>query len=194
MRHTGIILFLCLLGAFLVAGRAPAAATDDAAILCYRGSEGFMLNAPVGWGNLRQTAGELGLCAVLSPDVSGFHEAPAMIYQRVAEKGVGAEPIEELVANSFKRFLAAPGGEKARLRRGGDVVSENGLVFELRYLDEGPTSNEYDLIACHEGKDSIFLVVLTARSPEYRERYLPDFMRTLKSVKAYEVAGTTGGN
>ena len=187
MRSAGVILLLFLLGAFFAAGKAPAATTDDAAVTCYRGDEAFMLDVPVGWGNLRQTADELGLCAVLSPGVSGFHEAPAMIYQRVAEKGAGTNPIEELMANSFKRFLAAPGGDKARLTRGGDAVSESGLLFELRYLDEGPDGNEYDMIACHKGKNSIFIVVLTARTPEYRQRYLPDFMQALKSVKAYEV-------
>lgn len=183
--------FLLLSGPLL--GVRPLAAADEGAgVICYRGGEGYLLEVPPGWSNLRDKAAELGLCALLAPAGMDFADAPALLYPSMAAGGSAADQadlIDALLADSLARFRAAPGGAEVRISEGADVRLPNGLVFTLRYLDDGPAGNEFEAVAGHAGVDSIFLLTLSARTPAERLRYLSDFMRTLRGVEPYVVRG-----
>lgn len=187
MRRAALALLLLLVAACpALAGTPGAAGVGAGAIACVRGGEAFAFEPPPGWGNLRATAEEFGLCGMLSPGITGFHEAPALIYPNTAAITDRRNPVDVFAESTAARFRVMPGGEGAKLRPGETVVSDSGLLFELRYLDDGPNPNNFEVLAVHTGKNALFLLVLTATRAEDRLRYLPDFIQALKSARAFE--------
>lgn len=157
--------------------------TDDHAAICYYESEAYVVAPPPGWGDLPDTAAGFGLCGMYTPDRADFHGAPAIIYPRVVAPPPGeADPAGALAERSRRQLSALPGGENTVLRKADSVTSAGGLEFELFFIDNGPQPNNYELLACHAGDESILLLVLSATEREERDRFVPDLMRMLDGI------------
>lgn len=184
------LLVICLLFGL---GQSPLLAaevwTADHAAVCYYASEGFVVSPPPGWGNLPDTAASMRLCGVYTPDGADFHGAPAIIYPRV----VGVEPGEPdpagaMSARSLEMLRERPDGGATALRKSAPVVTQAGLKFELYFIDNGPRPNNFELLACHAGKEAMLILVLSATGREERDAFLPDFMRMLDEVFTMQVS------
>lgn len=177
MRRIGFLLSLSLaLLLFCSVGTlALAASSVGLTIACNSDAETYMLDVPAGWASLPEGAGGLGLCAVLAPEGGDAQAAQARIYARMAGPGGSAT-------------------ESGKLSNSGRIFSDSGVAFEMSYLDKSSAKNGFEMIASHAGKDATLVVTLSAPSPEWRLKHMPDFMRALKSVKAYEVMGQLSGN
>lgn len=189
LRAAGLLFFCLLLGL----GPAPLQAaepwTTDYAAICYYASEGYVVAPPPGWGNLPDTAAGMRLCGVYTPDRADFHNTPAVIYPRVVGVEPGeADPAGAMSARSLAMLQARPGGENTALRKGAPVTSKAGLKFDLYFIDNGPHPNNYELLACHAGKEAMLILVLSAYGADERERFLPDFMRMLEDVFTMQVS------
>lgn len=170
---------------------APEASGGLEGIICYRGTYAYLLAVPDGWDNDPVAARRLGLCALLLPTGLGFDDAPAVMYPQMHAR-VGGETQEEaaqLQAEvTLRDFRKKPGGQQLSLRAGEPVVNSGGLVFAMRFFDNGPHPNVAEAAAYHAGENAVFNLVLSAFDAEGLAEYLPSLRRALDGVMPLRLA------
>lgn len=195
MRRALLVAFVAFFAQCAAFGALAAQSEDPGGdgVICYRGDEGFIIGMPGGWANLPEDARQLGLCAVYAPSATDFHSAPALIYPRVLPLDAkAANQVDVMVTDLLALFHSTVGGQGASVEEGTSVTSDAGLIFELRYLNNGPAGNDFELMAYHVGRDTMLLLVLSAITEENRLAAMPDFVRVLKSVHPITVNDQTG--
>ena len=186
-----IFVFSLLAGLLLCNGTATAkestvAEKPDAAI-CYHGSSGFILEAPEGWKNDADIAEQLGICMMLIPAALNFDDAPVIMYPKTTARVTGEDPVEHQVNFVLVRMRKRPGGEAVVTRPGPDISSKSGLLFTTRYFDQGPFPNRFELAAYCLTEDTLFFVVLSARTEEEREAGIPALRELLSDIALLQV-------
>lgn len=159
--------------------------------ICYWGSVGFMMGPPEGWVNLPEMAAASGLCFTFVPAGYDFDNAPAVIYPNMGDAKGDDAWVEILSQGILQQMRRLPGGENLQLVRG-EPFSARNLNFELRYFNNGPSPNNFELVAYHIQDEVILLVVLSAKTKQARQDCLDDFMEMLDDILPIQMSWPGG--
>lgn len=159
--------------------------------LCYRGEVGYMLAPPPGWLNLRDAAESFGTCVIYVPEGYDFDSAPAVIYPNVVGVGAGADPVKAEVERMRAKLSAAPDGDKLQVVAGEPFKSAFGVEFQLYYFNNGPSPNNFELVAYNVQGEAMLMTVLSAMTDQERRVYLGDFMKLLDGIFTMQVSDKT---
>lgn len=159
--------------------------------ICYWGPVGFMMGPPEGWVNLPEVAAASGLCFTFVPAGYDFDNAPAVIYPNMVDAKGDDDFVEVLSQGMLRQMSRLPGGGNIQLVRGEPFLARN-LDFELRYFNNGPYPNSFELVVYHIQDEVMLLVVLSAKTEQARQDYLDDFMRLLDDILPLQISRPAG--
>ncbi|MDL2306778.1 hypothetical protein LJC48_01930 [Desulfovibrio sp. OttesenSCG-928-C06] len=164
----------------------PTVPGPDSAI-CYRGESGFVISPPEGWVNLSEQAAKMGLCVLYAPAGYNFDNAPAVIYPTVIAAPKGADPVAVQAEKVFRQHMKRPEGRQIWLENPGVFFSASGLEYALRYFRNGPSPNDFEMVAYHVEDGSMLMVVLSSVKNKEIQKALPGYMKMLYGTFAIKV-------
>ena len=154
------------------------------AMYCQQGKDSFFVHSPEGWGADWEAAKRLNVGVIYTFMGARFDNAQAVMYPQVhsAPQAGSLEEAAQKQAEISAGSIGRNTGKSPLIRKGEAYVNGNGLVFAIRFFDDGPYPNGAEAAAYLVRGDTIFTLVLSAYTAEQREAALPDFKKALEGV------------
>ena len=150
--------------------------------VCYTGEAGFIIYPPKGWLNDSEAAAEFGLCAILVPEGTDLHSAPAVMYPgTVPNPGGTLEQSAKKVAEKVVKDFTEAGLKAPKIRQGKAIKGENTLM--LWYFDDGPPPNNWEASAYLPFNEGMLMLVLSSYTKESRDKAISALEDMAKGVK-----------
>ncbi len=158
-------------------------------LICSGGDAGFLVSVPLGWELDANAAQSLNVCALLRPAKATFDTAPSVIYPLIfvaSNTGDIENSADKLIADTANRYRGQAGGANVSVTRGESLLTPKGPVA-IRYLNNGPSPNEQEAVGYFAHKDTIFAVILSARSLANRDANDTAWRQALMGIRVMRI-------
>lgn len=192
-RYTRVGSRLALWALLLAAMAIPALgnAAKDAApagAILYYGSRGLMVLPPAGWTTDAAAGQRLGVHSIYVPEGTTIDTAEGFIYPRAtATPQKGRDAAETQLAHVLKNMAARFPGTAPTAETGADLAHEAGHVLYVRRINGGPAPNGWDSVIYLEDNNVLFMLVLSCKTREARERFEPLLLHMAQNLNVLQV-------
>ncbi|WP_027187491.1 hypothetical protein [Desulfovibrio cuneatus] len=157
---------------------------EGGSVICFRdeGATAYIIDAPEGWVTEAENDPD-GPCVYFFQKGKAFEEAPAVIFPQL----LPARQVEDPVAAEveFSQGLLRKQGGMGVVRAGDNIVfgeNEKRMVWKMRYFEDLPLRYKQQLVAYHEGKGVLLLLVLSGLTKEDLAAHEPALRASMASV------------
>lgn len=138
--------------------------------------------APDGWVRDNTLFSRYGVCAFYYIKGKDFNSSPVVIYPKIIFGQAGEKAINSIVSNMVKTFKSS---KAFRLKNEKPYQSKNGFNFVVKHFLNGPPPNQFEAVGYLSFKNSIFLLVYSARTEVDFNKYMSKFTEALDRVSPY---------
>jgi hypothetical protein len=103
------------------------------------------------------------------------------------KRGFPAQAADEAARFAIQALSRTPGGQNMTARTGDSFTTPQNLPVEVRFFDNGPHPNVFEAVAYVTYHTGTLGLILSAKTREARDTYLPALLQVAREVYPLEV-------
>jgi hypothetical protein len=172
------ILMNFLIYLFILSSQLLASDLQDVDAISLGCNTSIGIKAPKGWVLDQKKGQDFGLCGFYYQKDSNFDQAAAVSYAKITGHKTTTHLLEDALSalSSNKNF-------KYQARE--NYTNKSKLIFEVHEFLNGPSPNNFEIVAYHQLKDCVALVAYSAKKERDFKKELSKFYEILENFKVY---------
>ncbi len=154
--------------------------TEQGTGMLFGQDHAFFVTAPEGWVLDNQSGVEQGLHMVFYLSGGTWGDSPVMAYGRSVTKGDEIRTVHDLVEYNLNRFRKSGSPDYEAEEK--EPITIAGREVKIYYF-RGDQWGNYEAVGYMDEEKTINFLVFNARSKELFEKYIPDFIKLLRSYR-----------